>query len=300
MSAQPATAPAAQAAPGAPGSASLWRAAWRRLLRKPTAVASLVYLAALVVVAVFAHKLAPYPYDYQDLANARANPGTPGHLLGTDMLGRDILSRLIYGSRVSLSVAGVVVAIQVAVGLALGTLAGYYGGWVDLIIMRVTDIMFAFPDLLLAILIMGIRGPGLGNIFFALGLVYWPAMARLVRGQVLALKELEFVQAARSLGTSDLRIILRHLIPNLLSPVIVQATLGLAGVILAEASLSFLGIGVRPPYPSWGSMINDMVTLIYSQPVLLVPPCLVLALTVLACNFLGDGLRDALDPRLKH
>lgn len=300
MSAQPAPAAAGPAAPQSPGAPSLWQAAWRRLLRKPAAVASLIYLLLLIGVAIFADHLAPFHYAQQDLEHVRVNPGVAGHLLGTDSLGRDILSRMIYGTRVSLSVAGAVVAIQIVVGITLGTVAGYYGGKLDMLIMRLTDIMFAFPDLLLAILIMGIRGPGLTNIFIALGVVYWPGMARLVRGQVLSLKELEFVQAARSLGTSDLRIMLRHLVPNLLSPVIISATLGLAGVILAEASLSFLGIGVRPPYPSWGSMVNDLVGLVYSQPILLVAPSLILATTVLACNFLGDGLRDALDPRLKH
>ncbi|HEY3366688.1 MAG TPA: ABC transporter permease [Symbiobacteriaceae bacterium] len=283
-----------------PESPGLWLAAWRRLIKKPAAVISLVYIVGLILVAVFAPYLAPFKFDLQNYDVVRLNPGSPGHLLGTDALGRDILSRMIYGTRVSMTVAGVVLAIEVVAGMTLGSLAAYYGGWADMLIMRLTDIMFAFPDLLLAILIMGIRGPGLGNLFFAISVVSWPGLARLVRGQVLALKESEFVLAARSLGTGDSRIILRHLVPNVLSPVLVSATQGLAGVILTEASLSFLGIGIRPPQPSWGSMINDMISFVYSQPVLLIGPSVILACTVLAFNFLGDGLRDALDPRLKH
>jgi ABC-type dipeptide/oligopeptide/nickel transport system permease subunit len=305
MSANPAPVPSAETAeknahtvmPPSPG---LWQQAWRRLLRRPTAVISMVYILLLILVAIFASKIAPFPYDFQDYAAVRLNPFSPGHMLGTDMLGRDILSRMIYGTQVSIEVAGVVLVIAVTVGLSLGLIAGYYGGTVDMVIMRVTDIMFAFPELLLAILIMGIRGPGITNLFFALGVVAWPGLCRLVRGQVLSLKEADFIQAASSLGAGDKRIILRHLLPNVMSPVLVSATLSLAGVILSEASLSFLGIGIRPPRPSWGSMLNEMISMIYSQPKLLIGPSLILAVTVLAFNFLGDGLRDALDPRLKR
>jgi len=286
--------------PTQPASPSHWQAAGRRLLRKPVAMISLIYILGLVFVAIFADQLAPHPYDLQNYDVVKLNPLTPGYWLGTDTLGRDILSRMIYGTRVSMSVAFVVLAIAIVVGITLGALAGYYGGWIDMLISRLTDMMFAFPDLLLAILIMGIRGPGISNLFIALGIVAWPGMARLVRGQVLALKEAEFVQAAKSLGSVDRRIIIRHLLPNILSPVLVSATLSLAGVILSESALSFLGIGIRPPYPSWGSMVSEMATLVYSQPALLVGPSLILAMTVLAFNFLGDGLRDALDPRLKH
>lgn len=289
---------AAQAA--APASLSLWQAAGRRLVRKPAAVISMLYILALIIVALFADQIAPYSYELQNYEVLRANPLTPGHLLGTDALGRDIFSRMIYGTRVSMSVGFVVLSVGVTLGITLGAVAGFYGGWIDMVISRITDMMFAFPDTLLAILIMGIRGPGITNLFVALGVVGWPSMARLVRGQILALKEREFVQAAQSLGSNDNRIILRHLVPNILSPVLVQATLSLGQVVMAESALSFLGIGIRPPYPSWGSMLSEMVTLIYSQPQLLVGPSLILALTVLAFNFLGDGLRDALDPRLKH
>lgn len=286
--------------PPTPPSPSLWQAAIKRLLRQPAAILSLLYILALIFVAIFAEQIAPYSYELQNYDAVRLNPFSPGHLMGTDALGRDILSRMIYGTRVSMSVAFVVLSIGVVIGITLGAVAGYFGGMVDMLISRLTDMMFAFPDTLLAILIMGIRGAGIGNLYFALGIVAWPGMARLVRGQVLALKEREYVQAAKSLGSDDRRVILRHLLPNVLSPVLVSATLSLASVILSEAVLSFLGIGIKPPYPSWGSMLSEMFGMIYSQPKLLLGPSLVLALTVLAFNFLGDSLRDALDPRLKH
>lgn len=279
--------------------ASLWGDVLRRLLKRKTAVLSAIFILLLILVAALAPVIAPYAYEFQDLANPRSNPSAI-HWLGTDQLGRDIFSRMVYGTRVSLSVALVVTAIKLAIGITLGLLAGYVGGWVDNLIMRVTDIMYAFPDLLLAILIMGIRGPGLFNIFLALSLVTWPGIARIVRGQVLAVRGLDFVQAAQAVGAPDFRIVMRHVLPNIMSPVIVTATLGIAGVILSEASLSFLGIGVQPPMPSWGMMVSEMRPFIYSQPVLLLWPCVTLALTVLAFNFLGDGLRDALDPRLKQ
>lgn len=279
---------------------SLWALAWRRLLRRPSAIASIVYIVLLILVAILADQLSPYEFAFQDLAHARVNPLTPGHWLGTDGLGRDILTRLLHGARVSMSVAGVVTLVALTIGLTLGAAAGYYGGKIDMVIMRFADIMFAFPDLLLAILIMGIRGAGISNIYMALGVVAWPGLARIVRGQVLALREQDYVLAARSLGNNDFNIIIRHLMPNVLSPVLVHITLSLASFILAEATLSFLGIGVRPPQPSWGSIINEMLTMVYSQPQLLIAPGLVLALTVLAFNFLGDGLRDALDPRIRH
>lgn len=296
----PTPAPLPERAAAPPKPKSLWQYAWRRLLRKPAAIASLLYILLLIVVAIGAPRIAPYPYQIQDFSASRAAPFTPGHLLGADDLGRDILSRIIYGARVSMAVGFGVAAIQLVAGIVLGLLAGYLGGWFDMLVMRLTDIMFAFPELLLAILIMGIRGPGLPNIFIALGVIAWPGTCRLVRGQVLAVKELEYVQAARAVGQTSFRIMFRHLLPNILSPVIVSATLGIANWVLAEASLSFLGIGVKPPYPSWGGLVNQLLSMIYSQPALLVAPSLVIALTVMAFNFLGDGLRDALDPRLKQ
>jgi len=268
------------------------------LAKNRLASASLFVVAVIGLVALFAPLIAPYSYAAQDLAHTNELP-SPRHLLGTDALGRDVFSRLIYGARISLTVALVVELIELLIGVTFGALAGYYGGKLDLVLMRVTDMMFAFPDILLAILIMSIAGPSIFNIFLALGLVGWPTMARVVRGQVLSLKEKEFVEAARAIGATDRHIILRHILPNTLSPIIVTVTVGMAGVILAEATLSFLGIGVQPPQPSWGSMINDARDLMRSHPALIVFPSLALSVTVLAFNFLGDGLRDALDPRMK-
>jgi len=270
----------------------------RLICKNRLAAASLAFIVIIGLVALLAPLIAPYPYARQDLDHARELPSAR-HLLGTDALGRDVLSRLIYGARISLTVALVVEIIELLIGITLGTLAGYYGGRLDLVMMRLTDMMFAFPDILLAILIMAIAGPSIFNIFLALGLVGWPGMARLVRGQVLALKEKEFVEAARAIGAGDAYIILHHILPNTLSPIIVTVTIGVAGVVMAEATLSFLGIGVQPPQPSWGSMINDARDMMRSHPYLIILPSLALSLTVLAFNFLGDGLRDALDPRMR-
>lgn len=277
---------------------SLWWRAGRRLLDNRPATAALVFLLLLAVAAILADQLAPFSYSAQDLNHPRVGPGVGGHWLGTDALGRDIFSRLLYGARVSLMVSGLVLLTSLVIGLVVGMLAGYYGGIVDQLFMRATDMIFAFPDLLFAILIMGIRGAGIENVMVALAVVAWPGLARLVRGQVLSLREADFVLAARSLGASDGRIALSHLLPSLLSPVLVNITMRSSGIILAEASLSFLGIGVKPPYPSWGAMVSELFPMVFSSPILLVPPCALLALTVLALNFLGDGVRDALDPRL--
>lgn len=281
-----------------PEGRSLWADAFLRLRRNPVAVASVVFLLAMFGAALFAPWLAPYPYDFQDYTHVRSYP-VASHWFGTDDLGRDIFSRMLYGARVSMTIGFLVVGIEVLVGGGLGLLAGYYGGRVDMIIMRLTDIMFAFPDLLLAILILGIFGPNFYNVLFALSLTGWPTMARIARGQVLAIKEQEFVQASHAVGCTDKRVMLRHILPNILSPIIVTATIGIGGVILSEATLSYLGIGIRPPQPSWGVLINELTPYIRTLPLLLVFPSSALALTVLAFNFLGDALRDALDPRLK-
>jgi ABC-type dipeptide/oligopeptide/nickel transport system permease subunit len=264
------------------------------------------------ILAVLAPIVAPYPYYTQDLSQIRQAPSAQ-LLLGTDSVGRDVLSRILYGAGISLLVALVVELIELLIGVTLGTLAGYLGGKVDAVIMRITDIFFAFPDILMAILIMAavtIRSMGeassqqsaiksLVYVFMALGIVGWPGMARLVRGQVLSLKERDFVQAARAIGASDFHIVIRHILPNTLSPIIVSLTVGVAGIIMAEATLSFLGIGIQPPYPSWGSMISDAKSYLRQQPWLVFAPAGALSLTVLAFNFLGDGLRDALDPKMK-
>lgn len=279
------------------------RRGWARMLRSPVNAVSAGVVALLVLTAVFAPVLAPYPYDAQDRDHVLALPSS-SHRLGTDHLGEDVLSRILYGARVSLTVGAVVEAIELVIGVSLGLLAGYKGGWWDTVLMRVTDAMFAFPDLLFAILLVGIWRPATpaGSfliVFIALALVNWPAMARLVRGQTLSLREKEFVEAARSVGASDWAIVTRHLLPNMLSPIIVAVTVDIANVILAEATLSFLGIGIQPPFPSWGRMINDARPYLLSHPHLILWPSLALGATVLALNFLGDGLRDALDPRLK-
>jgi ABC-type dipeptide/oligopeptide/nickel transport system permease subunit len=279
---------------------------WDRLKRNPLAMASLIFLCIVLVSALFAPLLAPYNFATQDLKQ-RLHAPAPGHLLGTDDLGRDTLSRLIYGARISLSVAVSVEVLVVALGLLVGLTAGYVGGGVDILLMRFTDIMLAFPDILLAILLLGTLGAAvssptasMGLVIIALGTTGWPPLARLVRGQVLSLRKREFIEAARSLGAPNTRIVLRHILPNLISPILVAITVDAAGVILAEATLSFLGIGIQRPFPSWGRMISDALDYYRSEPRLLLLPSLLLSLTVLALNFLGDGLRDALDPRKRN
>jgi ABC-type dipeptide/oligopeptide/nickel transport system permease subunit len=264
----------------------------------PTVAVAGAVVTLLFVAALLAPWIAPYHYAQQNLDLRQIPPG-PGHWLGTDELGRDLLSRLLYGARVSLTVAVVVEAVELLFGATLGLLAGYFGGRLDSGIMRLTDMMFAFPDILLAILITSILGPSLFNVFLALALVGWPGMVRLVRSQVLRLREEEFVQAARAAGASHGRILLRHLLPNVLGTMVVAATVGMGWVILAEATLSFLGIGVQPPYPSWGSMIKNAWEFRRSNPLMTLWPAITLALAVTAFNFLGDGLRDLLDPRMR-
>lgn len=278
---------------------SLGRQVWHQLLRNPLAVVSLVVLATIILMAIFYPLVSPYRYDHQTLTDI-FSASSARHLLGTDDSGYDTLTRLAVGARISLTVGVGVEAIVLIVGGLVGLVAGFYGKWLDSGLMRLTDLMFAFPDILLAILIMGIiKDPSLLNIFAALGITGWPGMARLIRGQALSLRGREYVEAARALGVPNPQIILRHILPNLLSPIIVAATIDIAGVIIAEATLSFLGIGVQDPMPSWGKMISVPLESGYyrSHPELVIYPALCLSLTVLALNFLGDALRDALDPR---
>jgi ABC-type dipeptide/oligopeptide/nickel transport system permease subunit len=271
-----------------------WKVETRRV--SPTTAVAAVVVLALCVVAAAAPWIAPYHYAEQHLEQAKQPPGAK-FWLGTDAVGRDIFSRIIYGARVSLRVALMVEVIELLLGATLGMLAGFYGGRLDTFLMRITDMMFAFPDILLAILITSILGPSETNVFMVLGLVGWPGMARLVRSQALALREREYVTAARAMGANGPSVILRHLLPNSLGLIIVAMTVGAGSVILAEATLSFLGIGVQPPRPSWGSMIRDAWEHRRAYPLMTLWPAAALALAVTAFNFLGDGLRDWLDPR---
>lgn len=271
----------------------------RRFRRHKLAVAGLVVVVLLVLVALLAPVIAPYNpneigTDFQAAPSAT-------HLLGTDALGRDVVSRLIYGTRISLSVGVVSVGLYVAIGIILGALAGYYGGVVDTIIMRVSDMVMAFPSLMLILVVVSLIGPSIYNVMLVLGLLGWPQVTRIVRGEFLKLRGQDFVQAGRALGAPDVRLIFRHLVPNALSPVLVAATFGTAVAILSEAALSFLGMGVQPPTASWGNMLADAqsLSILESMPWRWLPAGSAIFLAVLCINFVGDGLRDALDPRLK-
>jgi len=287
---------AAMAAPAA--HEGYWATAWRRLRRHRVAMVGLAIIAGIILLAVFAPFISPADPLAIDYAHPAAPPGTAGHVLGTDAVGRDILARLIYGTRVSLQVGIVAVGIAASLGTSVGLIAGYRGGLVDNLLMRTVDVFLAFPVIVLAIAIIAVLGPDLVNVMIAIGLVAWTTYARVVRGQVLVLREQDFVHAARAIGTSDARIIVRHILPNSLAPIIVLATVGMATAIIAEAALSFLGLGVQPPTPSWGTMLNEGRGFLRTAPHISTLPGLAIMLTVLGFNFLGDGLRDALDPRL--
>ncbi|MBI4494336.1 MAG: ABC transporter permease [Chloroflexi bacterium] len=276
----------------------------RRLGRIRTGLVGAVLLALVLAAALGAPLLAPYGPNEQALANrlrppAWASDGTLAHVLGTDPLGRDMLSRVIWAAQTSLSIAGVSVLVAMSFGVALGLLSGYYGGWLDAVTMRVADIQLSFPYLLLAIAVMALLQPTLANLIIVLALRSWVVYARTVRGSVLSVKEREFVEAAIAIGASDLRIIVRHLAPNVLAPIIVISSFQLAELIIAESSLSFLGLGVQPPTPSWGGMLSQGREYLTTAWWLAVFPGLAIILTVLGTNLFGDGLRDALDPRLK-
>ena len=261
------------------------------------AVIGIAILLGFTTCALFAPLLAPHDPAQLSLT-ARLRPPSPAHWFGTDELGRDVLSRTMYGARISLTVAVAVVALSLAVGLLLGALAGFYGGLTDTIVnIYVSNAFLALPGILLAVAFVAFLGPSVTNLILALALAGWVNYARLVRAQVLAVKEREFVQAARSLGASDMRLMLRHILPNILQPLIVQAAVGMAAAVLAEATLSFLGLGVQPPTPTWGAMLNDARSHLFESPYLVFFPAAALALCVLSFNFVGDGLRDFLDPR---
>lgn len=273
------------------------RSVWREFRRNRAALFGVAVLATMALVAIFAPFIAPYD-PILDFDQPLLPIGAKGHPLGTDDYGRDIASRLIYGARVSLQVGIIVVGIAGSIGTVLGLLAGYLGGWTDTVIMRTVDIAYSFPFFILAIAIMAILGPSLHNAMIALAATNWVPYARLVRGEVLVVKQKEYVHAAEAIGASNLRIIFLHILPNCLAPIIVQATLGVGGAILSATSLSFLGLGAQPPTPEWGAMLSEGKNFLRLAPHLTIVPGLAIALTVLSLNLIGDGLRDALDPRL--
>ncbi len=271
---------------------------WSRFRHHKLAVIGLVVLIAMVVIAIFAPIFAPHAPNAVSLANYRKPPSLD-YLLGTDSQGRDVLSRLMFAARISLSVGLVAVAIYVVIGTVLGGLAGFFGGWVDGIIMRLADMVLSFPSIIVIITIVSILGPSILNVMLVIGLLGWPPIARLVRGEFLTLRDRDFVVASRATGARNGRIIFRHILPNATTPVIVNATFGMAQAILLEAGLSFLGLGVQPPTASWGNMLNaaQSITTLETMPWLWIPPGIAIVIAVLAINFVGDGLRDALDPR---
>jgi len=270
-----------------------------RIAQQPLAALGLLLLTAFIVCALFAPWLAPQDPAQVDLGGRLMLPGH-SHWFGTDALGRDILARTIYGARISLTVAVSVVSLSLAVGLVAGLASGFYGGWIDTLLnVYVTNAFQALPGILLAIAFVAFLGPGLFNLILALSISGWVGYARLVRAQVMAVKEREFVEAARALGASDLRVLCRHILPNIVQPLIVQAAIGMAGAVLAEATLSFLGLGVPPPAASWGAMLNDARSHLFDSPHLVVFPATAVMLAVLSFNFIGDALRDFLDPRTR-
>src|SRR5919112_2207041 len=258
----------------------------------------LVIVCFTILAAVFGPALSPYDPAGQELAR-RLEPPSLSHPLGLDELGRDILARLLSGARISLLVGLAVVSVSSTVGMLLGSIAGYFGGRVDDVISRVVDVLMAFPGILLAIALVAVLGPSLSHVVLALSVIGWVGYARLVRGQALRARELDFVQAARALGAGSGRIVVRHILPTALPAVVVQATLGMAGSIIAEASLSFLGLGVQPPTPSWGTMLDAGRSHLFDAPHLTIFPGLAIATLVLGFNFLGDGLRDRIDPKVR-
>jgi oligopeptide transport system permease protein len=297
-----------------------WREAWTRLRRNQAAMAGLVIVIIFATLAILAPIIAPYHYADGDLLASSQGPSSE-HWMGTDELGRDIFSRLLYGARVSLTVAIAAQIVIVLIGVPIGLLAGYLGGWFDMVVMRFIDAIYAMPNLLIAILIMSMLrsnisasakasgnwitsldkySSGLVGIFIVISLTHWLTVSRLVRGQVLSVKEREHVEAARAMGAHGPRIVYVHIFPLVLAPVIIAVAFGIPGAIMLEASLSFLGIGVNPPTPSWGLMISDGITNMRSHPYMLIAPAMALGITLLAFTFLGDGLRDALDPHMKR
>lgn len=275
---------------------SLWSDALRRLLKNRAAVGGAVILFVLILFAILAPWIAPYPYAYQNLSLG-ASPPSAEHLLGTDVLGRDLFSRILYGARISLLVGFVATTVALVIGVSWGLVAGYYGGKVDSVMMRIVDVLYGIPFIIFIILLMVVFGRNLWLLFIAIGAVEWLTMARIVRGQVLSLKNQEFVLAAQAMGVSSLTMFKRHLLPNILGPIAVYATLTIPQVMLLESFLSFLGLGIQPPMSSWGTLIKDGVESMEEYSWLLIYPGITFTITLFALNFFGDGLRDALDPK---
>ena len=279
---------------------SQWACAWRDFKKNRLAIFGLYVMLALYLATLLGAYLTPYePNLIQDIAATRHLPPSLDHWMGTDKFGRDVLTRALYGARISLSIGFIAVAISVTLGTAVGAVSGYFGGWVDTVLMRLVDVLISFPRLVLLIAVIALFQPSIFLVVVVLGLTLWPSTARIVRGEVLSLREREFIQAAYALGLSAPRIILRHIVPNVMGPVIVAATLGLGNIILIEAGLSFLGMGVPPPTASWGNMIEDGREYLVQAWWAATFPGLAIVVTVVAFNLIGDGLRDALDPRLR-
>lgn len=275
---------------------SHWSIAWQRFRRHRLAMIGLVMLLTLTILAVLAPVIAPYGMDEQDLFKI-AEPPSSDNLLGTDELGRDVLSRLIYGGRVSLLVGLGAAMITTVVGVIIGTTAGFFGGWVDSVLMRFIDLVLAFPAIFMLLILFSVVPASVWNVILFLGLFSWMWLARVVRGELLSLKEREFVEAARAIGASNVRLVAQHLLPNVVAAIIVSATLAMAFNMIAEATLSFLGFGVPPSVPTWGNMLTGASSFYLRAPLLAVMPGVVLVMAILAINFIGDGLRDAFDPQ---
>ena len=274
---------------------------WHRLKRNKLAVGALCTLILLVIIAIFAKQIAPYGYDEQNISIALNGPGVlPGYPLGTDSLGRDLLSRIIWGTQVSLRVGVIAVTISAVGGCILGAIAGFFGSKLDNLIMRCMDILMAIPGILLAIAIAATLGPGMTNAIIAVGISGIAGFARIVRSSVLSVRDMEYIEAARAINASNSRILIRHILPNIMAPIIVQVTLGFANAILQAASLSFLGLGAQPPIPEWGALISGGRSYMRDYGYMVTMPGIAIMITVFAINLFGDGLRDALDPRLKH
>lgn len=277
----------------------LWLEAGFRIIKSKTALIGVIIIVLLVLTAILAPVIATHSPTAQDIVNRYQAPSSD-HLLGTDELGRDIFSRIVYGTRISIQIGVIAVSISLAIGVLLGGIAGYYGRWIDQIVMRFIDIMMAFPSILMAIALVAVLGPSLQNAMIAVGIVGIPQFARIVRSAVLSIKENEYIEAAKSIGAKHGRILIQHVLPNCVAPIIVQATLGVGTAILDAAGLSFLGLGAQPPTPEWGAMLSDGRAAIQNVPWVVAFPGLAIFLVVLGFNLFGDGLRDALDPRLKQ